>query len=137
MRIVWLPILLLVAGCGLVRSSQVSQMDTSAIQAASDKDLCNPYANGQVVAAERQRRGLGDCSPAGVACIQNGFAPGTPGYLNCRQLAIQQEAVDAQRWNNVTQAGIAIMQANQPPPPAPPQMDDHVCVAQNGTWYRC
>jgi hypothetical protein len=130
---------LVLAACGVVRSSQISQMDARTIQTASDKELCNPYANGQVVSVERQRRGLGDCSAAGVACIQNGYAAGTPGYLNCRQVAIQQEAVDAQRWNNVTQAGIAMMQANQPPPPPPPpyQSADHVCIAANNTYYRC
>jgi hypothetical protein len=112
-------------------------MDRQTIQTASDTEVCNPYASGNIVAAERQRRGLGDCSAAHLSCIQNGFTPGTSAYLDCRQLAIQQEAVTAQRWNNVTQAGIAMMQANQPQPPAPPQYNDHVCVAANNTVYRC
>jgi hypothetical protein len=36
------------------------------------------------VALERQRRGLGDCSPADQACVKAGYRAESPAYTLCR-----------------------------------------------------
>src|SRR4051812_18308859 len=74
----------MLAACGLARSSAVSRMDAVEIQNASDTDICNPLADSVTVTNERQRRGLGDCSDAHKRCAQLGYVPGTELYLKCR-----------------------------------------------------
>jgi hypothetical protein len=124
------------SACGLVRSAQISKMDPVEIQSVSNQQLCSPYNGGPVVAAERQRRGLGDCSPASQHCVEMGYPPGTSLYLQCQALKAQQDEAERQAWLGVAQVGAQMMAA---PPPAPqlPAADDHVCIAPNNTLYRC
>jgi hypothetical protein len=131
---------LLVASCGLARSNQISKMDGFAIRDVADGELCNPYVKGRIAAEERQRRELGDCTPAHINCVKNGFTPGTSGYLSCRQLALQHNALEQQKWQAMTQAGIEMMKASQQRPIDPPAMqpgNNAVCADNLGRLYRC
>jgi hypothetical protein len=96
------------SACGVIRGSQVSQMDAAQIAQVSDRDLCRTYSSGEVVMAERQRRGLADCSVAHLKCRQMGYAPGTEIYLKCRAMVANQEAIED---TNRTAASIGMMQA--------------------------
>ena len=74
------------AACGLAMAHRVSGMNANEIQTLDNRSLCNRFADGAVVAAERQRRGLGDCSHAHLKCTALGYSMGTPLYLQCRAL---------------------------------------------------
>jgi hypothetical protein len=95
-------------GCGAIRSGEVSRMDAAQIAQVNDRELCNRYADGQVVMTERARRGLADCTPAHLQCRQMGYAPGTELYLNCRTMVANQEAIED---TNRTAASIGMMNA--------------------------
>ena len=83
------------ASCGVMRSQEVSQMSPEQIGLASDEDVCRPLARGNIVEMERTRRGLGDCSEAHRDCVNNGYQPGTPLYLQCRAVAAEAQAASA------------------------------------------
>lgn len=111
------------SGCGLARSKEISAA-TSPAQLAQfrDKDLCNPHVEETaVVLKERAARNLGDCSVEHVQCVRTGFAPGTDGYLRCRErlemAKIAREGRRAQDSDALMSLGLQMMQ----PPPAPPR----------------
>lgn len=114
-----------VAGCGLANADRISRLDANDIRAVSDRDLCSPYAGGAVVAGERGRRELGDCTPDHQQCKALGYQPGSTAYLQCRTMLGQQHIASEQAQqaaaSEMVAAGAAIMQANQPPPPQPLQ----------------
>jgi hypothetical protein len=74
-------------------------------------------------------------------CQSYGPKPGSDAYVACRMnLSNNREAADeAQRqaWLGVAQAGANMMAQRPAPAPPPTSADDHVCVAQNNTLYRC
>lgn len=110
---------LIVSGCGLARSKEISAA-TSAAQLAkfSDDQLCNYYVDETpVVRDERARRNLGDCSPAHRDCIKMGFGSGTREYLACRQMLADAAGSNSARWAAIGAMGQTMLQ--QPPPQAP------------------
>lgn len=84
--IVAIALMLPLSGCA---AEAVSKMSPAEIQGVSDQQVCAPFAHGPVVMYERARRGLGDCLPPTIACVENGYPIGTPGFLACRE---QQES---------------------------------------------
>lgn len=65
---------------------------------------------------ERARRDLGDCTPAHTACRAQGFRIGTPGYLGCREVIAQQDAINQQAWLGVAAQGLKMTQPRQNAP---------------------
>lgn len=109
---------LLLTGCGLAADAKINGMNETQIASASDADVCRPNAGGAVVYNERQKRGLGDCTPAHLKCKNLGYAPGSSQYLQCRQMFMQQDiAADAAYRQAVGNATAAIKNAYPPPPP--------------------
>src|SRR3974390_1067998 len=97
--IVVLPLLL--AACGAVRSNQIASMDTRQVRTLSDDDLCRPWTTSNAaVVAERQQRGLADCSSAHRECRSMGYTLGTELYLQCRTMIAMR---DSAREANSTQ----------------------------------
>jgi hypothetical protein len=85
---------LLLAACGVVRSNQIASMDAQQVQALSDDDLCRPgTTSNPAVMAERQQRGLADCSGGHRECRAMGYTLGTPLYLQCRTMIAQREGI--------------------------------------------
>jgi hypothetical protein len=73
--------------------------------------LCSAWVQRTpAVNAERQRRNLGDRSVAHRQCVEQGFQPGTPLYLQCRQIAANreaaQEAVQKAAYANMLAVGL-------------------------------
>lgn len=108
------------AGCGLARSSQISQMSPDELRSVSDDHLCNPYVKqSSAVTSERSRRNLGDCSHAHLTCMKSGYQQGTALYLQCRQFVAMEESASRQRYANMGTAGQQMMQqGRQQPSPA-------------------
>lgn len=102
------------SGCNTVRGIRASNMDETEITQASDKALCAPLASGEIVEAEKIRRGLGDCSSAHLQCHSMGLQTGTSDYLQCRQSIIQQDAANQQAsqqmYQVMMQQGFSMMQ---------------------------
>jgi hypothetical protein len=104
---------LLLTACSLVRSNQVANMDAEQLHSVNDDDLClSGTSSNRAVIAERQRRGLGDCSKAHRECKAMGYMRGTELYLQCRamqaQLAAQKEAQEKADREALGDAMIAI-----------------------------
>jgi hypothetical protein len=115
---VLLPLLL--AACGVVRSNQIAHMDAQQVRAVSDSDLCRPWTSSSTaVMAERERRGLADCSEAHRQCKTMGYTPGTQLYLQCRSMFAQTEAAHAAQDAANSQAVIAAGAQRAAPPPLP------------------
>jgi hypothetical protein len=109
---------LALSGCGLAADAKINGMNEAQIASASDSDVCRPNAGGAVVYNERQKRGLGDCTPAHLKCKDLGYAPGSSEYLQCRQMFMQKDiAADAAYRQTVANATAAIKNAYPPPPP--------------------
>jgi len=74
--------------------------------------------------AERERRGLADCSEAHRQCKAMGYTMGTELYLRCRTMIAQQDAAQTaatvQTINTVTQQQQSLTPL--PPLPPPPRM---------------
>lgn len=101
--------------CGLVASSNISQMTAPELKAVSDERLCNRYvSHTPAVMAERAARDLGDCNPDHVECKGMGYQKGSELYLQCRQMLAQREAAQQAAYGRMTQQGAAILA--QPPP---------------------
>jgi len=83
---------LLLAGCASV--NDISQLDSAQLESVSVAALCKPYVQGPNVAAERDRRGLSDCSLADQVCIRAHIPAGTPGYAQCRNKALLEANSD-------------------------------------------
>jgi hypothetical protein len=99
---------LLLTACGLVRSNQIASMDAEQLLSVNDDDLClSGTSSNRAVIAERQRRGLGDCSKAHRECRAMGFTRGTELYLQCRTLQAQLEAQEKADRDAVADALIA------------------------------
>jgi hypothetical protein len=81
---------LLVAGCTSTVGDAISRFDPEQLRMLATTSLCKTYAQGQNVVAERQRRGLSDCSPADQACASAGYPAGSPNYAHCRANASSQ-----------------------------------------------
>ena len=86
MRIVLACVLL--AGCA--SANELSQLGPDQLEHVSLAALCKPYAQGANVAAERQRRGLSDCTLADQICTRAHITATTPGYAECRNRALLQ-----------------------------------------------
>jgi hypothetical protein len=68
--------------------------------------------------AERQQRGLADCSEAHLECKAMGYTMGTELYLRCRTMIAQRNAAQA---TTDVQAAAIVSQAVAPPlPPMTP-----------------
>lgn len=80
-------------------------MNTDQLASANDKALCNRRATGPAIDVERQRRGLADCGAGAIECRQAGYLPGSPQYLPCRQIYIQQEQANRDRRARVIAGG--------------------------------
>jgi hypothetical protein len=116
MRMLWLPIFLVVAGCALSPEYRARyQAQVAARQEAIDQ-------------------------ADDAHCRFLGTLPGSTAYVYCREATAnnRQAADEAQRqaWLGVAQSGFQMM-ATPPPAPQPPPSDDHVCIAPNNTYYRC
>ena len=85
-RLAFLPICAL-AGCSAIDGAQISLLSETEIRSASHEKVCSPYATGKVVATERARRELGDCSRPHVRCRELGLKVGTELYDRCRTIA--------------------------------------------------
>jgi hypothetical protein len=70
---------------------ELSGMNVDQLAAANDKAICNRRASGPAIDAERMKRGLADCGPGAMECRQAGYMPGSPQYLPCRQIYMQQD----------------------------------------------
>ena len=81
---------LLLAGCASTAGDTISELAPERLKVVSTTSLCKPYFQGPNVAAERRRRGLGDCSPADQACASAGYPAGSPNYAHCRANAALQ-----------------------------------------------
>jgi hypothetical protein len=84
-------LLAICAGCSLTSHNKISNMNPQQITAASDAELCGRDATGSLVGQERERRGLGDCSPAHLRCRAQGLEMGTPAYFRCYEQASREE----------------------------------------------
>jgi hypothetical protein len=82
---------LIISGCGIVRSNRISDMSPTQVRSVATGDLCNKLVDGTTAVAERQRRGLSDCSYEDQQCVKAGFASGTPQYDTCRANFRRQE----------------------------------------------
>jgi hypothetical protein len=113
-RSITLLLPLLLTACGVVRSNQIANMDAQQVRTISDGDLCRPWTSSNAaVMAERERRGLADCSEAHRQCKAMGYTAGTQLYLQCRSMLAQTEAA------NAAAANAAAVQMAAPPTPAP------------------
>jgi hypothetical protein len=79
---------LVLTGCASAKGGDSSEYAPAQLMVLTTHALCKPYIRGENVAAERQRRGLSDCSPADQACASATAPPGTPGYAHCRTQAM-------------------------------------------------
>lgn len=94
------------AGCaGRQQAAALAEMDASSLATVPDKDLCNRRASGQAIAAERQKRGLADCGAGAVECKLAGYLPGSPQYLPCRNMYIQQDQASRDRRARIMDSG--------------------------------
>ncbi|MCL4743786.1 MAG: hypothetical protein KJZ83_00075 [Burkholderiaceae bacterium] len=105
--------MLALAGCGLATANRISGLNVQDITTVKNDELCNMYAKGQVVEQERARRGLGDCSPSHLKCVEMGYEMGTATYLDCRRLMMDQAAIAAARRKETADS---IAKAFTPPP---------------------
>lgn len=113
---------LLLTACGVVRSNQIANMDAQQVRTVSDSDLCRPWTSSSAaVMAERERRGLADCSAAHRQCKAMGYTSGTQLYLQCRTMLAQSEAAQDAATGQALIAASAQMAA-PPPLPPPPRM---------------
>jgi len=85
---------LALAGCGIVRDNQVAAMTPDEVRTLRDGELCRSGTASPNVMAERQRRGLADCSEAHLECRAMGYTMGTELYLACRAMVAQRQAAD-------------------------------------------
>jgi hypothetical protein len=95
-RLAWSTLLLafvLLAGCASRSGEAVSGFSPEQLRVLATDSLCNRYAHGPNVTTERQRRGLGDCSPADQSCANAGYRAGSPNYARCRADVAQQAAL--------------------------------------------
>jgi hypothetical protein len=81
---------LLLAGCASTAGDVISEFNPEQLRVLPTNSLCKPYVQGPNVTAERQRRGLSDCSPADQACASAGYPAGSPNYAHCRATASSQ-----------------------------------------------
>jgi hypothetical protein len=102
---------LLLSACRVVQGNQISAMNTQQVQTLSDRQVCNHFASSATLTAERQRRGLADCSDAALQCKSMGYAPGTALYLQCRTMIATADAA------NAATAAAVVANATAPPPP--------------------
>jgi hypothetical protein len=58
----------------------------------SDRAICSTNVHGAAALAERQARGLGDCSEFAIQCRAMGYPAGHPQHLHCRQTLAQEYA---------------------------------------------
>ena len=128
-------------GCGLARSKAISAAQSpEQLTKYTDKQLCNPLITiTPIVAAERGRRELGDCSAAHMSCKASGFQPGTDRYLACRQFVGAENAAKAARrqagYLQMMRSGFKMMQA---PTPAPsPLSTDTTLYNFGGHFMTC
>jgi len=75
---------LLLAGCSSTAGGENSDFAPTELRGVAIAALCKPYAQSPSVDAERQRRGLGDCSPGDQACVKAGYPAGSSDYARCR-----------------------------------------------------
>lgn len=90
MRIVLASMLL--AACA--SANDISQLEPAQLETVSVAVLCKPYIHGANVAAERQRRGLSDCSMADQVCVRAHIRADAPGYAQCRNKALMGAHTD-------------------------------------------
>jgi len=106
-------------------ASASSVRSTRCVYDASALPLCRPWTSSSTaVMAERERRGLADCSEAHRQCKAMGYTMGTELYLRCRTMIAQQDAAQTaatvQTINTVTQQQQSLTPL--PPLPPPPRM---------------
>jgi hypothetical protein len=79
-------VVVLLAGCGIARSSKIAAMSPDQWATLSDHDICMGLRFNKQIAgllSEAERRGLGDCSYQAEACSAMGAKPGTPEGTAC------------------------------------------------------
>ena len=81
---------LLLVGCASANNVGTSGYAPEQLSTLSTNALCKPYFQGQNVVVERQRRGLGDCSPDDQACASATTPAGSRNYARCRADAMLQ-----------------------------------------------
>jgi hypothetical protein len=87
-----LPACLVLAGCASPSAEMISASSPDQLRMVATDSLCSRHAGGANVTAERQRRGLSDCSQADQSCANGGYRAGSPGYARCRSDLAQQAA---------------------------------------------
>jgi hypothetical protein len=77
-------LLFLLTSCASADDDAVSRYEPEQLRTLTTTALCKPYLQGENVAAERWRRGLGDCSQLDQACASAVNRAGSPNYARCR-----------------------------------------------------
>jgi hypothetical protein len=75
---------LLLTGCASANADDASRYEPGQLRMLTANALCKSYLQGRDVAAERQRRGLADCSPSDQVCSTAADPVGSPNYARCR-----------------------------------------------------
>ena len=97
MRFVLLFSLVIVSGCGLVRSAEINKATSpTQLAAYSDQQLCNPNVRETAaVSAVKAARDLGDCTDDHLECKKLGIGTKDPGYFQCRSLLVNRALAGA------------------------------------------
>jgi hypothetical protein len=82
----------LAGGCGYAHADRVNALTREQLAHESDGSICHGWVNSPAAAAERQARGLGDCSVFAVRCKAMGYPATSPEHLRCRQTLAQEYA---------------------------------------------
>jgi hypothetical protein len=105
-------------GCGLAHADRVNGLTRQELAHESDRSICHAFVNSPAAMAERQARGLGDCSQVTLKCREMGYPIGHPQYLQCRQTLAQEDAAAAAHAAAAASAAAAAAAAT-PQPRAP------------------
>jgi hypothetical protein len=115
----WLLLsVLIISGCAVNPASQYTPEELTEF---SDATICQYYNQGasHKLYDEVIRRGI-NCDPAYQYCIQNGFKKGDEAFLYCmadyRAAIAQQQAIQAQRQQALSQTLMGIVAATAPQP---------------------
>lgn len=125
---------ILVSSCGAIRSKTISKATNQEdLVKYSDRHLCNRFVDvNPVVAAERRRRDLGDCSKEHRSCVASGFSTGSDKYLACRRFMAKEEgrrsASARAAGLKMMEFGLKTMQGN------PPQSNTTIYHIRNRTY---
>jgi len=82
-----LILIVLLQGCSAMGPDEIVSLPPEQLAKLSDHDICRGlalYKGNANLAAEAQRRDLGDCSADHFLCVSWGAKPGSPEYAQCR-----------------------------------------------------